>query len=669
MCHPARVGNGKFSLRMPISLREQNPSAEKRQLRSESTEMARRYSEEMSRLATTFDWAATADLQLLRGAVRIGGTGTLCAVGSGGSLTGAHALAQLHQRCAGRLATVATPLEVVDDSFRANPATWLLSAGGSNVDIMAAARALILREPRQLSVLCGRESSPLAELCRRHPFVDILLYPSPVGRDGFLATNSLFGFTTLLTRAYATEYGADAEWQEAVDCVTPLLRQPSAAVDAWEAATLPLWSRSTILALHGTHTRIGAVDLESKFTEAALGHVKVADYRNFAHGRHHWLAKRGEESVILAFTTKTDRPLAESTLSVIPDDVPKVRIHLEGGPCASGLASLLAAFRITEWAGRRVGIDPGRPGVPQFGRKLFHQPFPRHRRVPRRLRLTGREVAAIRRKIGVDPKMLDDGDLRRWRGALATFLDRMYAADFAGVVLDYDGTLVDTRNRLMPATASMAASLVRLLKAGVRVAIATGRGKSVRQDLRFCLPQELWSLVSVGYYNGAEIASLTDDGAPDNSPRVCGTLQPIADALRRREELTTCVHQTDRPHQITLQLKWPVPDNRVWYLVREVIASASTRDVDVTRSGHSIDILPKGVSKVNVVRRLRQTVGGTQILVVGDQGRWPGNDYDLLREEYSLGVDEVSTDPHTCWNVGQPGQRGPSVTLNYLSRT
>ena len=54
------------------------------------------------------------------------------------------------------------------------------------------------------------------------------------------------------------------------------------------------------------------------------------------------------------------------------------------------------------------------------------------------------------------------------------------------------------------------------------------------------------------------------------------------------------------------------------------------------------------------------------MLIVGDRGRWPGNDYELLREPYSLGVDEVSVDPSTCWNLASPGQRGPSVTLEYL---
>ena len=196
--------------------------------------MARPYAGEMTRLAETFAWAMTADLQPLRQAVRIAGLSPLRAIGSGGSLTGAHALAGLHQRYTGRLATVATPLEAVDEPLDATAATWLLSAGGGgNVDIVAAAKTLILREPRQLCVLCGRDSSPLAELCRQHPFVDLLLYPPPAGKDGFLATNSLLGFTALLTRAYAAESGSETDWQDTVDCLEPLLPNTAAALVAW----------------------------------------------------------------------------------------------------------------------------------------------------------------------------------------------------------------------------------------------------------------------------------------------------------------------------------------------------------------------------------------------------------------------------------------------------
>ena len=630
--------------------------------------MARPYAGEMTRLSKTFQWAAAADIQPLCRAIRIAGLSPLRAIGSGGSLTGAHALAGLHQRYTGCLAAVATPLEAANEPLGATVATWLLSASGGNVDIVEAAKTLVLREPLQICVLCGRDSSPLVELCRQHPFVDLLLYPPPAGKDGFLATNSLLGFTALLARAYAAEFGSDTDWQDTVEYLEPLLPNTAPASAAWEAATAPLWTRPTTLVLYGPSTRIGAVDLESKFTEAALGHLQLADYRNFAHGRHHWLAKRSETSAVLAFVTDADRALAERTLDLIPADVPQARISFDGGPSATALASLIAALRITGWAGLSRSIDPGQPGVPEFGRKLYHLPLPRPRRVTGSRRLTPREAAAIARKAGVDPGHLAAaGKLAHWHEALAAFHHRLRSALFAGIVLDYDGTVVDIRHRFEPAEPRMAAELARLAEAGAHIAVATGRGKSVRRDLQSRLPRALWPLVLVGYYNGAEVALLDDDSAPDGSGNVCAALRSLSKALRRHAELSESVRQEDRPFQITLEANRVMPESRLWDLVHHVILLTGAGDIGVTRSSHSVDIVAAGVSKLNVVRRLRETVGDAPILVIGDRGRWPGNDHELLSEPFALGVDEVSVDPATCWHFGEPGQRGPRVTLDYLS--
>jgi fructoselysine-6-P-deglycase FrlB-like protein len=148
--------------------------------------LAKPYNLEMSKLADTFVWATTSDVGPLRQAVKTAGLSNLLAIGSGGSLTAAHLLAGLHQRWTGRLATVATPLDAVAEPVEPAVATWLLSAGGGNVDILAAFRALVAREPRQLGILCGRPGSALAAAAREHPFTDLLLYEPPAGKDGFL---------------------------------------------------------------------------------------------------------------------------------------------------------------------------------------------------------------------------------------------------------------------------------------------------------------------------------------------------------------------------------------------------------------------------------------------------------------------------------------------------
>lgn len=630
--------------------------------------MAKPYEAEMGRLAETFAWAASVELGPLRKAIRTAGLFPLVAIGSGGSLTAAHALAAFHRQATRQLTAVATPLDVTTEVVDGGVAFWLISAGGRNVDILAGAEAIIMREPRQMAVLCGREDSPLASLCRQHPFVDLLSFPPPAGKDGFLATNSLFGFTVLIARAYAAEFDREAEWENTAEVLTALLAAGSGEVANWSRATGPIWQRPTTLVLHGPDTRIGAIDLESKFTEAAIGNLQVADYRNFAHGRHHWLAKRGEHSAILALVADSDRALADETLRLIPDNIPQARIELSGSHSATALASLVAALRITGWAGAARGIDPGRPGVPDFGRKLYHLPLPKPPTPAHPVGLSRRDSAAIERKSGLEAARLAAiGELARWSCALESFRNRLLSTTFGGVILDYDGTIVDSRHRFDVACDAVMKELIRLLESGARLAIATGRGASIRRDLRASLPRAFWPRVIIGYYNGAEVAQLDDDAAPDGREQTCDALASLAAALRAQPELAGAVEQADRQFQITLQPKRPMPENRLWDLAHQVIRLGNRLDVSVTRSSHSIDILAPTVSKLNVLRRMRQDIGAAPILTIGDRGRWPGNDYELLREPFALSVDEISTDPNTCWNLAPPGQRGLAVTIDYLA--
>lgn len=628
--------------------------------------MARPYANEIDSLVATFAWAKSRDIAELRMAVRTAGLFPIQAIGSGGSLTAANALVCLHQWFTSRIATVSTPLEVSADHL-VGVSHWLLSASGGNVDIIAAAKALVAREPRQLAVICGKEDSPLAELCRRHPYVDLLIAPPPSGKDGFLATNSLLGFISLLARAYASAHDANREWDRAVVVIDQLLSEKSDAVAFWRKETEKLWSRGTTLLIHGPATKVGAIDLESKFTEAALGNVQLADYRNFAHGRHHWLAKRGAISGVLALVSDHDRALAERTLNLIPTDIPKAVLDFPGSPITAMISSLLAALRITEWAGMAVNIDPGRPGVPDFGRRLYNLPLPRVRKAKLDLLISSRDEAAISRKAGKTAVGMGGDELLRWKNALAGYRKKLVNKRFSALVLDYDGTLVDTRHRFQLPRQDIVAELTRIVGAGGRIAIATGRGASVRKDLREVLPEKCWRGVLVGYYNGAEIASLSDTAVPDGQAACCIELTALASALRLHPELADFTEQTDRQFQITLQSKTDMGEGRLWDIAHQVILATGSEGVKVTRSSHSVDIVASRVSKLNVIDRLRSEFGPLPILAIGDRGRWPGNDFDLLRGEDSLSVDETSADPGSCWNLAAVGQRGVEATLEYIS--
>ena len=348
--------------------------------------------------------------------------------------------------------------------------------------------------------------------------------------------------------------------------------------------------------------------------------------------------------------------------------MPQARITFNGRPSTAALASLFAAITITGWAGHTKNIDPGRPGVPEFGRKLYGLRLPQRRSVLGISRLKPTVAAAIARKTAIAyGRLPTPHQLGFWHNAFMSFLAQLRDARFAGIVLDYDGTLADPRRRFEPIDPAIASELARIAKAGICVGIATGRGASVRRDLQERLPSALWHLFHVGYYNGAEIALLDDNDAPDGTKRAHRVLRPLASKLRNHTNLSDYVSQEDRPLQITLEAKGNMSGTRLWEIAHQATLTSGILGVSVTRSGHSVDILAPGVSKLSVVHHLRETTGHHPVLVVGDRGRWPGNDHELLNEPFALGVDEISADPATGWHLGKPGQRGPRVTLDYLT--
>ena len=299
--------------------------------------------------------------------------------------------------------------------------------------------------------MCGRPNSLLTERAKEHPYVDLLEFVVPAGTDGFLATNSLLAFAVLIARAYSIEFRSDDFEAGVLDIGLVDRFSGDSGLTRWRSAMEPLWSRETTVVLHGSTTKCAAIDLELKFTEAALGHLQIADYRNFAHGRHHWLAKRGQDSGVLAITAPDDRDVAEKTLALIPENVPVARIDFEGDYMEASLGAIVMSLHVAGWAGSARGIDPGRPGVPEFGRRLYNLLLPKGATTLAHSTLSASDVVAIERKAGLSiDRLVERGDLTLWCSALRDFKKALSDTVFGAVVLDYDGTIVDTRARFVP---------------------------------------------------------------------------------------------------------------------------------------------------------------------------------------------------------------------------
>jgi len=512
-------------------------------------------------------------------------------------------------------------------------------------------------------ILCGNARSRVASQAARYRMVDVISYELPTGKDGFLATNSLLAFCVLLSRAYLEVSGQSATLPKDYRSLLSDRRFETNGTTAQRRYS-KLLSRRTLLVLHGPATMAAAVDIESKFTEAALGNVQTCDFRQFAHGRHHWLAKRDEDSAILSLETPDDKTVAAQTLELLPKSVPTTRLNIEHDGWLADLAGICEGFYLTGVAGKQQGIDPGQPGVPSFGRKLYHANAFRVRH--NSSQLPAWKARAIERKASERiERLLEENRLSFWDKAIDAVLDSLTDTRFCGIVLDYDGTLCSEDQRSDPLPQEMSGALTSLLESGAILGIATGRGKSVRQRLREAVPKKYWTQVTVGYYNGGQILPLESDELPDGTDHVAVELDPVSKAIQA-DRLLAHGTITLRHRQITLSAPRGMSLEALTEHVESLVHRVTANGFRVMRSGHSVDVLPEAVSKIAVVEHLvEQGAGGAPdaVLRIGDRGRWPGNDAQLLASPYGLSVHEVSSDAHSCWNIAPPGQRGWQATL------
>lgn len=607
--------------------------------------MGRPFASELAELETTYAWAVQHDVTVLREALR-SASGPLLAVGSGGSFTAAAYAAFLHEETHGYLARPATPLDAVDAAAKLRGFHMLLiSSGGRNRDGLQACEALLRAEPASATILTASEGSPLAALGRRYD-ANVFEYDLPVPKDGFLATNSLFAFCALIGRAYGGDEGH----------LPPTMGELSETASLTDVAeqirsqAQSLLEREALLVLHGASSRAAAIDVESKFSEAALGSVHLSDYRNFGHGRHHWLAKRAHRTGIVAFVHADEHALAKRTLAQLPADVPRLCIPLQGGSQRAMLQGLLAGYQLVAAVGRQRDIDPGRPGVPAFGSRLYSL------RMAEPRALSQVEAAARRKQCGRSGASVDPA----WQSAAGAAAAVIENARFSSIAIDYDGTLCAPRERFATVREEIATELVRLARAGVRFGIATGRGKSVRDALRKSIPERLWGQFQIGYYNGGLVTGMAEE-LPRSVLEPRKELEPVLRALKKAARLDELATFEPRHPQITIECRRREDAECVWEIVQRCVADSAPPGVTLVRSSHSIDVLAPSVTKLAVVEALPGPV-----LRIGDRGRFPGNDFALLDDPLGLSVDEVSSSATHCWNLLSAGHRGVVGTLEYL---
>ena len=187
--------------------------------------------------------------------------------------------------------------------------------------------------------------------------------------------------------------------------------------------------------------------------------------------------------------------------------MPVVRLETGLDGPAAAIDLTLQVFRLVEFFGAERGIDPGRPGVRDFGRRLYGIGVPNLCEDG----LSDFERLALRRKFGsaVPRAKSRQNSLRR-------FVSGMLRQEFGAVVFGY-GALCDDGRRPEGPAPEIGSMLAGLIGRGVSVGVAAGRGDPARAQLARLLPGRCRAGVLVGY-DGAGTGRLSDRAADPGAP-------------------------------------------------------------------------------------------------------------------------------------------------------
>jgi len=619
--------------------------------------MGKPFSQELELISKTHAWSADQDTTALKELINDLQTPVIV-VGSGGSLSACYLAVYLLQKF-GIVAKAVTPLELFYSRQALRQSRILfISASGKNTDILFAFKSAIEQNPVSIITVCMRAGAPLTNIANKYSIAKGIEYEISAGKDGFLATNSLIAYFSIFLKAF---------YKQQFEITTTVPQKELIQITDF-VKTLDDNSSTTILYAGWGHPI--AVDIESKFTEAALGNINMADYRNFAHGRHHWFAKRGHNSSIIALVTPDEEFLAKKTLGLIPSSVPKLVLRSKNKTPIAALELLIKSFRLIESVGRKRGIDPGRPGVPGFGRKLYNLKYANL--LKSSTKHLDKKIANIilKKSKATSFNEMSDAQISYWSRSYKAFAAKLKKAKFGALVFDYDGTICRPQDRFNPLSTEITQYLNSFLKSGFVIGVVTGRGQSARKEMQSAINPKYWNNVIMGYYNGADIGGLSDSNVPDTKVKTDATLKKIHDILTKAEFPSKLKIEL-RPWQLTIQIDDKMDWKKSRGLILQLIMKSDASGIQVLESSHSMDIIKRPeVSKLNILQpcidKAKSFKKSTNCLCIGDRGQWPGNDFELLSTPYSLSVDEVSSNHDSCWNLSPVGMNGVDSTLIYL---
>lgn len=622
--------------------------------------MSGRFSAKLDSLPSTIYQCRNKDVSCLASEILRGRDRTAVLIGSGGSAISAEYFRRCRETFSFSQSNVETPMQFVSEmSGLQDSDVWLFTAGAENADVMAAAQSAYRRGASQINMITrnphGRSAQYLQELGGQ-----VFSVPVSEEKDGFLATHSLVSTITNLLLAFDTltdvPFGDD------------LMNRFTAAVNAELDSEARENERRSFSALGANDTLLVLAEpqlfpisrlIDTSVWEAAICNVQSTDFRNFAHGRHTWIHHRPKQSFVLALTGQDLPSVHTSVLSLIPPSVR--RIDVDFGNCGrlENAVGIVRGLVLIEAMGDAVQIDPGRPGVGSFGQDIYNDEA-LHFASKTMVSAVRHKYASVLKQDIPGTSTMQFSDIHK--GRVKTIENKAIGA----IVLDYDGTIVSTDERLAPPDNEIIDQLIRLRELGVILAFATGRGGSAGEELRRIFDTKAQRDIIVGYYNGAYLQSLNvniDESRPNPDP-------DIDDAIAWMGDNTHQFHRFEKPKrgvQVAIQMDNLVSPNQFEQAISTCPPLASNR-LRLDRSAHSYDLVIANASKLSVVKATEvKILDGTYILCLGDSGTIFGNDHDLLSHPWGISVDAVCCDPDGSWSLFGYEISGPDALLRILT--
>ncbi len=582
------------------------------------------------------------------------------AVGSGGSAISAEYFRRCRDTCGFARTAVETPMQFVTDmSGLSGIDVWLFTAGAENADIMAAVQSAHQRGASHVFIVTrnpgGRAAVRLTELGG-------MVFTVPVSdqKDGFLATHSLIATVTTLLLAFdaTTEVPFGEELADRFESAVKIELSKTSR-EEYRASFSRLTATDTLIVLSEPQLSPVSALIDTSVWEASICNVQSTDFRNFSHGRHTWLHHRRDATFIVALTGLDWQPVHASVLSLIPPDVRKSAFDFGNCGRFENAIGIVRGLALIEAMGHAVDVDPGKPGVGSFGREVYDDEA---------LYTSAKKIeSAVRHKYAA---ALEQDSASPSTPELAeAFLERTAAlkdAKIGAIVLDYDGTVVRTEDRFAPPENEIADQFFRLRELGVSVAIATGRGGSVGEDLRQIFDAEAQKDILIGYYNGAYLQPLDVD-IDVNRPDPDSDIDEAIGWMEGNNHLFCCFDKPKRGVQISIQKRDLVSADQFELAISEFLPSVGNR-LRLDRSAHSYDLVVARASKLNVVQAVQGKVSeDAVVLCIGDSGTVMGNDHDLISSASGISVDTVCCSPEGSWSLFGYEHSGPDALRQILA--